>query len=41
MRYPGAIVNAMQYEGIVSSVKYYQAKAELELEEHSDTNEVY
>jgi hypothetical protein len=41
MRYPGAIVNFMLYEGIVRSVKNYQAKLELELEENFHTNEAY
>ena len=37
MRYPGAIVNFMLYEGIVRSVKNDQAKLELELEENVHT----
>ena len=39
VRYPGAIVNIMLYEGTVRSVKHNQVKLELELEENVHNSE--
>ena len=40
-KYPDAIVSFMLYEGIVHSVRHYQAKLGLEFEENCNINEAY
>ena len=40
-KYPDAIVNFMLYEGIVHSVRHYQARLGLEFEENCNINEAY